>query len=147
MDKKEKAIDYIGYGKCCVHTAALLFRRAKDEDFPKDTYPSGILLLHGIELLLKAFLLLQGRNLSHTHSILFLYKKCAEREGFHRGELWASLQLLARWFAENTIDARYAVLEGKRARTMIAHNTFLIVKKELIFPLEALLEKTSGGIT
>lgn len=138
---KEKVEDFIGHGKCCVNTAELLFRRARERTFPKSMYPAGILLLHGIELLLKAVLLLQGMNLPRTHSILSLYKKCAEKEGFHRGELWACIQLLVRWFASDTVEARYAVLEGTRDRTIIAHNTFSVITDELVNPLERFVEQ------
>ena len=139
--------DYFSKGKRCIESSEILFnlQQSSRKNGEIITYEYGLLLIHGVELLLKSFFLLSekisfGRYdidklFKYGHDYKKLYNDCLEidKKGFLNDEQLKSLiNDLSKKFYFGTIEARYPEYSGG---TVFSFNTFFILKEKLICPL------------
>lgn len=137
FDKKGLINSFFFRGKGCVEDAKYLF-----DNKPNSHY--GILLIHGIELLLKAYILIKEnshQNLSKFlkelgHNYDEIYKRSIEYgDELKDIELKRLSAFLTKYYYPNTIEARY-VERSKLLQFQV--NTFRILEEKLINPINAI---------
>lgn len=130
-------IDYLINGRNCVEIARLL----KDgSEKIKANYPMRVLLVHGIEFLLKAFIQnFDKTKLLRTHDIKKLYNTAGEIDklkniGILTGEIKDAVDKFASSYYPDSVKARY-----KNTDSRLDFSLFVILKELLIQPLEKVI--------
>ncbi|MSU56135.1 MAG: hypothetical protein EXS51_02400 [Candidatus Taylorbacteria bacterium] len=131
---KFEPIDYLANGKNCVYTAQIL----KDgPDKLKKNYPMRVLLVHGIELLLQAFILhFDKSKFIRVHDIKKLYSLAEKIDNslnlnLLTNDLSCAINDVVLDYYSDSVKARY-----KNKDSSLNFSLFLILKKSLIQPLE-----------
>lgn len=141
-------------GSKCIESAEVLF---KDEN-KKSTVPYGVLLIHDIELLLKAYLLIRNTSLSDDaneinkylkklgHKYYDIYLECKKygkdlefpiSENSYPSILEVYLDSLRNTYFEDSIDVRY-IDESKKI--LVDQDIFSVVNLYLNRPIYRILE-------
>jgi hypothetical protein len=141
-DRQQTAIVYFSRGMAYVSDADFLFRNNKING-------SGLLLLQGIELLFKAFIIIKEQNKSldeliidfkkeYGHNYVKAYKRCLELDDdklISNKNLEEEISFLNEQFASNYVEYRYPSESKMRS---FSPNIFSCLKKEFIAPLRKL---------
>lgn len=131
-------IDYLTNGKNCVYTA----RRLKNApDKPAANYPMRILLVHGVELLLKAFIEhFDKSKFQRIHNLKELLETVEEIGALQTprviqiNEIRTTIEKLECDYYPDSIAARYT---NKNSR--LEDSTFTVLEHCLIKPLEKVI--------
>lgn len=133
-------IDYLKNGKRCVYAAQIL-KDGLDKLYKAETnYPMKVLLVHGIELLLKAFIQHFNKNeFVEIHSIKKLYdiaEKIDKSQSFNilTNELHYAVNKVFSDYYPDSVEARY-----KNVNSKLDFSLFVILKEQLIQPLEKVI--------
>jgi hypothetical protein len=105
-----------------------------------------ILLIHGIELLLKSYILLnetkeldECRKIFYGHDYKKLYEKCQEYSTeLNNGDLEYLINQLSLYFYPDSITARY--IEKNRIIEFY-DNSFTILNNHLVVPIKILIDQ------
>ena len=129
-----KPIDYLTNGKNCVYTAQML----KDgPDKIRTNYPMRVLLVHGIELLLQAFILhFDKSKFIRIHDIKKLYSLAEKVDSslnlnILTNDLNCAINDVVIDYYSDSVKARY-----KNKDSRLNFSLFLSLKQSLILPLE-----------
>ena len=136
-------IDYLANGRNCIELARLLI------DGPnkiKNNYPMRVLLVHGIELLLKAFIqhfdksmFTKRRDINKGHNIKELHRTAEEIDRSHNlnvltDELKSAINKVVSEYYPDSVKARYTNFNSS-----LDFSLFMILKELLIQPLEKVI--------
>ncbi len=132
--------DFFNYGKSAFHSSQLLFKTPYNYGFT-------ILFVHGLELILKSFIILQtGHKPPTEHDIVKLFKTCRKLGADDVFTKDAGLEDLLDFFSKkfyiDTVTARYPDMH--KSRINFPHNSFRIVEEAIIAPLEIKINNTSS---
>src|SRR5579864_8975760 len=147
-DKWEQAQALFSNGSTCVHSAEFLFEEGQKN---YTLYEYGILLIHGIEVLLKSFILAKdfsvsvddfkkagGKYRKDAHNISQLLQIALtldDKKIISSLELQSIITILAIEYAEDTVELRYPDRSGLRRFNT---DTFKLLNRFLVEPLSNL---------
>ena len=134
--------NYFKKGKACIYGAKLLSKKTKAKGTEE------ILLIHGVELLLSVFLLLEDKSIKRTrdvynkygHDYFKIYQRCKEidKQGVLEtfDSLGEYLHSSERGYFKNSIEARFP--DNPKLHTL-PPSFYSVIDKKLIPKLEELM--------
>lgn len=137
---KFEPIDYLTNGKNCIYTAEKL---KNGPDKIETNYPMRILLVHGVELLLKAFIQhfdkSKFKEIKIEHDIEVLHKTAEEINNQHNlniftSELNNAVSKITTDYYPDSVKARYQNTDSR-----LDFSVFMILRELLIQPLKKII--------
>jgi len=138
LSRKELVMGYYTKGSSCVKDAAFLFKNNHWQCYD-------VLLLNGLELLFKSFILLKDGSIENDdlkkygHNYLKAYRRCLELDDektISNGEFKNQLEFLYNFWEPDPIKSRYAERRGLRH---FPKDIFIGAEKNIINPMFALV--------
>lgn len=137
--RNQKIVAYYFRGKACLEDAETLFIKKRLNSY-------GILLLHGVELIFKSFLLIKNKSLTeidlrtkYSHNYFNAYKDCLELDdqGILKDEMLKfSINMLHSSFDDNYEKLRYPSEHKTRRHPK---HIFKYLKNGLLSPMNNLI--------
>lgn len=134
--RNQTIVAYYTKGEACIEDAGFLFQQKRIQVY-------GILLLQGVELLLKSFLLIKDPSVTldilknqYSHGYYKIFKKCLELDDekiLSNNSLATSIQMLDDSFERSYVDLRYPNEPRLRKHPT---NIFSIINMGLIEPMK-----------